>query len=426
MTPPHSTILITGGTGFLGSHIAVRLLDHGHRILLLARGRPRISAQCRVASLLDWFGVPQSRRSGLEVLEGNLDQPGLGLHARDLQTVAEDVDETIHCASDTSFSERKRRQVEHTNIHGLDHLLDTLQGGACRRLHLISTAYAVGKQSGPCPEDFVRPAKFHNVYEETKCRAEHLAATRCAQNRIVLTVHRPSIVYGDSVSGRTFLFNALYYPVRTLHFFGRIYARDILEQDGAKARALGVWMQPDGSLHLPLRIAEAANHGINLIPVNHFVRAFMAIRSEAPRGGVFHIVNPENVSVRRLVDYTRRFFRFKGIRTALAKDFDGKPKNGLELLFESHIQAYGSYMRDNRIFENARSKAILNKHSITCPAFSYNVFATCMRYAVHVDWGRIPEPHARSVEAQTRHPSSSSRTSSAEERINAAKRPIHV
>ncbi|SDB53744.1 Male sterility protein [Desulfonatronum thiosulfatophilum] len=394
MTTEPRTILVTGGTGLLGSHIAVRLLADGHRILLLARGRPRQSARVRVDNLLDWFGVPQSLRSKLKVLDGNLDHPGLDLHGRDRQMVTEEAEETIHCASDTSFSTRKRQHVERTNIRGLEHLLDVLQGGACRGFHLISTAYTAGKRSGSCPEDFAPAVAFHNVYEETKHRAEHLAKLRCAQNRIVLTVHRPSIVYGDSVTGRTFLFNALYYPVRTLHFFSKLYGRDIREQDGAKARAMGVTMDPDETLHLPLRIAGSESHGINLIPVDHFIRAFMAIRADAPQGGVFHIVNPDNITIGRLVDYTRRFFRLKGLRTAVPDDFIDSPRNGLELLFENHIQAYGSYMQDNRIFENAKSEAILHRHGITCPAFTYDVFATCMRYAVDVDWGRSPEPHA--------------------------------
>lgn len=415
MTTPPRTILVTGGTGLLGSHLAVGLLAEGHRILFLARGRTHQSARVRVENLLDWFGVAQGPRSRLEILEGNLDHPGLDLPGRELRMVTQEADEIIHCASNTSFSAGKRQQVERTNIHGLEHLLDVLQGGACREFHLISTAYASGKRSGPCPEDFARTEAFHNVYEETKCRAEHLAEVRCAQNRIVLTVHRPSIVYGDSVTGRTFLFNALYYPVRTLHFFSKLYSRDILEQDGAKARAMGVAMDPDGALRLPLRIAGSESHGINLIPVDHFVRAFMAIRADAPQGGVFHIVNPESVTIGRLVEYTRRFFRLKGIRTAVADDFIGTPKNGLELLFENHIQAYGSYMQDHRIFENAKSGAILNRYGIICPAFTYDVFATCMRYAVDVDWGRIPEPQAPTKGQRTDQATSSPETRANEE-----------
>jgi thioester reductase-like protein len=79
------TFLITGGTGFLGSHIAVRLLAEGHRILLLARGQKQHSALERVRRLLDWFKVEESQRSRLEVLEGDMDHSLLGLDTKDAQ-----------------------------------------------------------------------------------------------------------------------------------------------------------------------------------------------------------------------------------------------------------------------------------------------------------------------------------------------------
>ncbi|SMP73614.1 SDR family oxidoreductase [Desulfonatronum lacustre] len=390
------TILVTGGTGLLGSHIIARLLADGHNVLALARGRGELSAAQRMVRRLDWFGLPHDQRDRLEVLEGRLERPGLGLDARSAQYVRSEVDETIHCASDTSFSADKREQVVRANVQGLEHLLDLLQGSRCRTVQLISTAYVAGKRTGSCPEAFGPVESFHNVYEETKYRAERTAAKRCARNGIVLTVHRPSIVYGDAVTGRTFLFNALYYPVRTLHFFQKVYAKDILSADGAKARAMGVCLEKSGELRLPLRIAGSDERGVNLIPVDHFVRAFMAIRAAARQeGGVFHIVNPRTTTMAELVDFSRRFFGLTGIEVACPDDFDTRPRNGLELLFENHIHAYGSYMHDARIFEHSRAAAILTRHDISCPEFTSDIFATCMRYALEVDWGRNPDPVSR-------------------------------
>jgi hypothetical protein len=60
----------------------------------------------------------------------------------------------------------------------------------------------------------------------------------------------------------------------------------------------------------------------------------------------------------------------------------------LELLFDRHIQAYGAYIRDARIFDRARSDVLLRQAGVACPAFTYDVFARCMRFAVDVDWGR--------------------------------------
>ncbi len=390
MNPIHQqTFLITGASGFLGSHIALRLLAGGHRVFMLVRSGKKESAFSRVRRLLDWFGVREDQLSGLEVLTGDLEQQGLGLEGRDAQLLAGGVDEVIHCASDTSFSVRKRERVERTNVRGLEHLLDVVQKNPCRAFHLMSTAYVAGRRCGLCPEDFVQAEGFHNVYEETKFRAEQIAARRCAQAGIILFVHRPSIVYGDAVTGKSLNFKALYYPIRMLHFFQRLYTKDILENDGSRARVMNVHLDPDGILHLPLRIASSDSCGLNLIPVDHFIRAFMAIRQESPEGGVFHIVNPRSTTIRQLAEYTQRFFQLGGICITHPEEFEKHPRNALELLFEDHIRFYGPYMQDARTFEHSKTSAILASQNIICPDFSYEIFETCMSYALAVDWGRF-------------------------------------
>ncbi len=387
-TRKQQTFLVTGGTGFLGSHVAVDLLSRGHRVLVLARGRSNSSASQRMEQLLNWFGIRKDQRMDLKILQGDLNRPGLGLDPRDARVVSRETDETVHCASDTSFSPDRREQVERTNILGLENLLDVVRESPCRALHLVSTAYVAGKSRGLCAEDFGQVREFHNVYEETKFRAEKIAAEHCAVNRITLYVYRPSIVYGNSTTGRTTLFKALYYPIRTLHFFQKLYTRDILENGGKKARDMQVLLGGNGVLHLPVRIQSSDECGLNLIPVDHFVEAFMAIRRGCPEGGVFHIVNPRSTTISRLADYTRRFFQLEGVRAVEPDEFLKQPRNGLELLFDSYIRYYGPYMQDRRIFENSRTSAILAGQNISCPEFSYQVFATCMRYAVETDWGR--------------------------------------
>jgi nucleoside-diphosphate-sugar epimerase len=339
--------------------------------------------------LLDWFGLSKEQRPGLKVLQGDLNQPGLGLNAQDTRIMAGEAYEVVHCASDTSFSSRKREQVEKTNVLGLINLLNVVPKSKCLGFHLISTAYVAGSRSGLCAEVFDQALEFHNVYEETKFRAEVIISEYCTQNSLNLHVYRPSIVYGDSNTGRTTLFNALYFPIRTLHFFQKLYAKDIIEFGGKKAREMGVRLDKDGVLHLPLRIQSSEECGLNLIPVNHFVDAFMTIRRECPEGGVFHIVNPQRTTISRLADYTQKFFKLDGIRIAEPDEFIKRPRNGLEILFDNHIRYYSPYMQDKRIFENFRTSAILAEKNIACPEFSYSVFTICMGYALETDWGRL-------------------------------------
>lgn len=382
------TILVTGGTGFLGSHLVASLLNEGHRVVASARSRDGMTPRERMARLLDWFGTPHEQRHRLEVLEADLELPRLGLSAHHAADLGGRVEEVVHCASETSFAAGKQDQVRRVNVHGLGHLLDLLAGSPCNRLYLISTVYVAGKRSGACLEAFLQTTAFHNAYEESKLRAEQLAAQHCAASGMQLTVIRPSIVYGNARTGRTLAFNALYYPVRAIQYFRTLFIEDIREHGGRRAEALGVCLNPDGSLHLPIRIHGGEGRGVNLIPVDHFLRAFRAIREAPCPDGVFHIVNAHNTTITELVAFTRRFFDLTGIAAIPPGDDPTLPRSGLELLFDRHVQAYGAYMRDARVFDHSRSDALLSRVGVVCPPFTYAVFAKCMQFAVDADWGR--------------------------------------
>jgi len=82
-----------------------------------------------------------------------------------------------------------------------------------------------------------------------------------------------------------------------------------------------------------------------------------------------------------------RFFRVDGIRAVPDTAFLEVPRNGLEILFDQYVEAYGPYMKDRRVFENSKTEAILGKRNIACPDFDYGIFSKCVQYAVDVDWG---------------------------------------
>ena len=231
---------LTGGTGFLGSHIAAELLKRCYRVTLMARPTNGLTAGARVRRLLDWFDLPETARRGLRVVEGDITRPGLGVEPAAFREILGETDEIIHCASNTSFSERKRGEVEAVNADGLAHVLDFARESGAYSFHHVSTAFVAGKTSGPCPEGPVTAREFTNVYEETKGRGETLVTEACGEAGLGLTIYRPSIVYGDSRTGRSLLFNAVYYPVRAAVFLKELYEKDIRERGGKKAAEAGV------------------------------------------------------------------------------------------------------------------------------------------------------------------------------------------
>ena len=382
-----SRILVTGATGFLGSHIAFALLRDGYRVTVLARSTKKLPARDRIAHLADWHGLDAGARRRLEVLEGDILHPARPEDANGGTGGPGRFDEIVHCASSTAFAERKRAEIEAANIEGLRNVLDFAVRAGCVFFHHVSTAYAAGRRSVRCPEDWVEAGPFTNVYEETKARGEILARDVCRREGIRLNVYRPSIVTGDSRTGRTLRFNALYFPVKAAVFLRDIYLADIRERGGKRAAGLGIRLEEDGTVFMPLRIEAGREGGINLVPIDHCVNVFRAVREGGLDGGIYHIVNPRSTGIGELVAYAQRFFRIGGLEACGPEDFAARPRNALETLYDSYLEAYRPYMQDVRTFDVANTAAILGSQGPACPEFGYDVFARCMSYAVETDWG---------------------------------------
>jgi len=372
---------LTGGTGFLGSHIGAELLLKGEETFFLIRGNRKVSA-ARLEKILDWHGIDRALRAKAHLIEGELENPGLGMNPETLLR----IDRIIHCASDTSFSERNRKRVWTTNVESLKAIMDFAVESRCGSFIDLSTAYVAGRRGGLCPEEPIESEGFFNVYEESKAAAEHMLLERCQDEGLRLTILRPSIVYGDSYTGRTFRFNALYYPVKTTLFLRKIFEEDIRERGGEKASEVGVAIEPDGTTRLPLRIEVCKNSGVNLIPIDFFVDAFFAVIENSSDGGIYHIVNPRQTKIEDIIDYTKNQFKLKGIWACGQEEFQRIPRNSLEQLFKRYLEAYSPYIKDTRIFLTEKTNPILERSGIVCPEFDESMFRRCMSYAVENEW----------------------------------------
>jgi nucleoside-diphosphate-sugar epimerase len=382
-----SRILVTGAAGFLGSHIAVALIESGFRVAVLARSSKALSARDRIARLAAWFGLDGKTAGSIEIVEGDILDPGWPAAMLGGAAGPGRFDEIVHCASSTAFAERKRPEVEAANIDGLRNVLDYAARGGCAFFHHVSTAYVAGRRAGRCREDWVEEGPFTNVYEETKARGEILARDICRAEGLRLNVYRPTIVYGDSRTGRTLRFNALYFPVKAAVFLRDIYLADIRRGEGRRAADLGIRMTESGALVMPIRIETGGGGGINLVPVDHCRRAFMAIFEDGLDGGIYHIANPQVTSIEDLVAFGKRRFQMEGIEACGPESFVGRPKNALEVLYDSYLEVYRPYMQDTRTFDDANAAPFLEKRGLVCPVFDYEIFSRSMDYAIEVEWG---------------------------------------
>lgn len=370
-----SPILITGATGFLGGFLAGELIKRGRRTILLVRPKENETARQRVVNLLKFLQIDATHEP--IVIPAEIDKPGLGLPEEHLRIVR-NVPEVLHCAADTSFAVRNKQQVETTNLLGLRNVFDVVPN--CKRFHHMSSAYSSGIQEGLIHEEIQYPAGFHNPYEQSKNEAETLITALCEEKRINLTIFRPSIVYGDAVTGKSLRFNALYFPVRILLFFRDSLKRDILERSGKRAALLGASLDENGSLRLPLTFP--GNGQLNLIPIDFLVKAVTTIM-DSEETGIFHIVNPKSDTVEQLVENIERHYSISGLSVA-----DEPLKNGpLQSLINGTMEVYYPYFCDKRSFSDHRSGKILDPLGIECPELTPDVFKRCMDFAIENEWG---------------------------------------
>jgi nucleoside-diphosphate-sugar epimerase len=138
---------------------------------------------------------------------------------------------------------------------------------------------------------------------------------------------------------------------------------------------------------MPIRIEVIRGGGIDLVPIDHCVRAFMAIMEDGLDGGIYHIAGPRPTTIEDLVAFGKRRFQLAGIETCGPEGFAGRPKNALEVLYDAYLEIYRPYMQDTRSFDTANAAPILERRGLVCPGFDYEMFARCMDFAVEVDWG---------------------------------------
>ncbi|MEJ7713246.1 MAG: SDR family oxidoreductase [Pyrinomonadaceae bacterium] len=84
-----------------------------------------------------------------------------------------------------------------------------------KRYHYVSTCYVAGKRTGHILESELRHKEgFRNYYEETKYLAE--LEVEALKSELPVTIHRPSVVCGDSRTGETVKYDGIYYLIHYL------------------------------------------------------------------------------------------------------------------------------------------------------------------------------------------------------------------
>src|SRR5215210_5053922 len=196
-------VLLTGATGFVGREVLSRFLARGDRdVYALVRADDDRAAAER---------LPGHDR--LTAVAGDIERSGLGLSEPTAERLHRDVSTVVHCAASVSF-ELPLDESRRVNVEGTRRMAAFAR--ECERLErftYVSTAYVAGEPGGLFREDELAVGQsFRNPYERSKFEAE--LAVRSEGADLPVQILRPSIVVGDSGTGRTSSFNVLYGPLK--------------------------------------------------------------------------------------------------------------------------------------------------------------------------------------------------------------------
>jgi nucleoside-diphosphate-sugar epimerase len=378
-------IALTGATGFLGSHLMASMLSEGYNLVIFGRSSKEKTLKQRIASLLEWFGI-DDRFDQVTCIDTDFSLEKLGIESGEYLRLCSVVDSVIHCASDTSFSENKREKVMAANIDNLNGILEFSRNAHVSFFHYISTSYVAGTGITYCKEILSFSTTFTNVYEESKAAAENIIYRFCNNNSISLSIIRPSIVYGDSQSGRSLKFNALYFPIRAAQSIRDIYLNDLNNNGGLKAAKNGIYFDKESYLFLPLKIYLPVEGDLNIIPVDYFVNATIKIVENCSRGGIYHLTSNFPTTMKIVAKYYEQLMKVRGVEIIYGAQPTNLLRNPAEELFDRFIEPYRPYLSDKRVFD--RTNACLATDNLNPPEFTYEIFKKCIEYAISVNWGQ--------------------------------------
>lgn len=171
-------VLLTGGTGFIGSHVARTLLGRELPVRCLVRSGSRLHN-------LDGLAV--------ELVEGELADPA------SLRGAVEHCDLVFHCAADYRLWAPDPEELYRANVEGTRHLLEAAAEAGVRRVVHTSSVGALGSRRDGEPANEETPVRLEDMvghYKRSKYLAERLVEGWARRGLDVVIVN-PSTPVGE-------------------------------------------------------------------------------------------------------------------------------------------------------------------------------------------------------------------------------------
>jgi nucleoside-diphosphate-sugar epimerase len=234
------SVLVTGATGLLGSHVIYLVLERGER------PRALVPPSENVSGLAD---------AGVHVYRGDVRDRAA------LETAVDGVDLVLHCAARTG-SWGPEKEYENVNVHGLESLVRAALAAGVRRFVHVSSITVHGNDIRGAADETAPLRMESNPYSRSKVAGEQLLSRMVEEDGVPVTIVRPGWIYGP----------------RDAASFGRF---------ATKIRAGRMTMIGSGQNHLPLIYVRDAAQGV-----------LLAGEADEAAGRSYLLVNDEPVTQR--------------------------------------------------------------------------------------------------------------------------------
>jgi dihydroflavonol-4-reductase len=169
------TILVTGGTGYVGGAVVQALLDRGEQVRVLARKNSR---------------TDQLTQLGVEIARGDI------LDQSSIEAALDGCDLLYHAAAIYEFWVPDKQQLMRTEVEGTRNAMAVASRQGMRKVIYTSTSFTIGEARGQIGNETTQHrGYFSTAYEEAKYKAE-LEVQKFIQQGLPVVIVNPAGVYG--------------------------------------------------------------------------------------------------------------------------------------------------------------------------------------------------------------------------------------
>ena len=339
---------MTGITGLLGSSFAVEILGNDDDIQFVAIVRPGKdkTAQERVQDVIKEqceFEGKQDKIDGIlkkiDVIEGDLSQPMHLFKSEKLK----DIDAIYHCAADVNLGRDTNGSTFNINFNGTKTLLDIAKELDVKAFHYVSTAYVAGKTSGVIMEGPSPAKEWNNAYEKSKFESEAIVRA----SGIPFTIHRPSIIVGNSTDGRIRKPLAFYFILEFLAV--------IKERLCAKRKC-----DPAEILDMSLRMVAYPSDTVFFVPIDYVTKVTSALFRRPCENKTYHITGNSPVSTTAIEQAVKEALRVKNV--SIQEKVDDPTMD--EKLLHRFLGEFLPYFSSTAIFDTSNVKELFGEKSL--------------------------------------------------------------